>query len=189
MSIRTTLCTFLALIGIHLASCERVRHAGPETNANVLEHTVTEIDGDESSMERYKGKVVLIVNTASKCGFTPQYEGLQALHESKSDDGLVILGFPSNDFMGQEPGSNEQIQAFCTTEYGVTFPMFEKVSVKGETAHPLFKDLNEAVGEPGWNFNKYLIDREGDVVARYGSGVAPDDEELVAHIDRLIAES
>jgi len=189
MTIRTALCALLALIGIQTAACERVRLASPGSGVEVLEHTITEIDGDESSMSAYKGKVILIVNTASRCGFTPQYEGLQKLYESKGEDGLVILGFPSNDFMGQEPGSNEQIASFCSAEYGVTFPMFAKIKVKGEGAHPLFVALNDAVGEPSWNFNKYLIDRDGVVVARYGSNVTPEDKELVAHIDRLLAGS
>jgi glutathione peroxidase len=157
-----------------------------EGEVNVLDHEMNLIDGEAVSLTEYEGKVVLIVNTASKCGFTRQYEGLQALYESKKDDGLVVLGFPANNFLGQEPGSNKQIAQFCSSEFGVTFPMFEKISVKGSDAHPLFKQLSGAVGAPSWNFNKYLVDREGNVVARYDSSTSPQDADLVKRIDGLL---
>ena len=136
----------------------------------------------------YGGQVLLVVNTASKCGFTPQYEGLGAMHAKYKDRGFAVLGFPSNDFMGQEPGSEEQIQEFCTLTYGVKFPMFEKVQVRGADATPLYLDLAKATGEaPGWNFHKYLIDRDGKVVASFGSRTTPDDPKLVAEIEKLLA--
>ncbi len=139
--------------------------------------------------EAYAGQVLLIVNTASKCGYTPQYEGLEALHARLSDKGFAVLGFPSNDFMGQEPGSEEQIQEFCTLTYGVKFPMFEKVSVRGKDTTPLYKDLAAATGEsPAWNFHKYLINRQGQVVASFNSKTTPDDKALLAQIDALLAE-
>ena len=183
------LCALLGLVGLHFGACARVQHADDSDAPRVLDHEVARIDGDTTSLDDYAGDVLLIVNVASECGFTPQYEGLQGLYEQKKDDGLVVLGFPSNDFMGQEPGTNEEIAEFCESRFGVTFPMFAKIPVTGDKAHPLFAEMNGAVGAPTWNFNKYLVDREGAVVARYGSNVAPDDPELVAHIDRLLEES
>jgi glutathione peroxidase len=138
--------------------------------------------------QAYGGQVLLVVNTASKCGFTPQYEGLEALHARYKARGFAVLGFPSNDFMGQEPGSEKQIQEFCTLTYGVKFPMFEKVHVKGNQATPFYRELAKATGEaPKWNFHKYLIDRNGKVVASYGSRTRPDDPALVAKIEGLLA--
>ena len=138
--------------------------------------------------QAYGGQVLLVVNTASKCGFTPQYEGLEAMYAKYKDQGFAVLGFPSNDFMGQEPGSEEEIQEFCTLTYGVKFPMFEKVQVRGSGATPLYAELAEATGEaPGWNFHKYLIDRDGKVVASFGSRTKPDDPKLVAEIEKLLA--
>ncbi|MFH1601154.1 MAG: glutathione peroxidase [Pseudomonadota bacterium] len=138
--------------------------------------------------QAYGGQVLLVVNTASKCGFTPQYEGLEAMYAKYKDQGFAVLGFPSNDFMGQEPGSEEDIAEFCTLTYGVKFPMFEKVQVRGSGATPLYRDLAAATGEaPGWNFHKYLIDREGKVVASFGSRTTPDDPKLVAEIEKQLA--
>ena len=133
----------------------------------------------------YAGQVLLVVNTASKCGYTPQYEGLEALHQRYAPQGFAVLGFPSNDFKGQEPGSEKEIQDFCTLTYGVKFPMFEKVVVTGEQATPLYKSLAQATGTaPGWNFHKYLIGRDGRVVANFPSKVKPDDRVLVEAIER-----
>jgi len=133
----------------------------------------------------YGGKVLLVVNTASKCGFTPQYDGLEALNQRFQGQGFAVLGFPSNDFKGQEPGSEAQIQEFCKLTYGVKFPMFEKVHVIGEEATPLYQRLTAATGvAPGWNFHKYLIARDGHVVAQFPSKVKPDDPALVAAIER-----
>ncbi|WP_334179867.1 glutathione peroxidase [Pseudoxanthomonas sp.] len=133
----------------------------------------------------YAGQVLLIVNTASKCGYTPQYEGLEALHQRYAAQGFAVLGFPSNDFKGQEPGSEKEIQEFCTLTYGVKFPMFEKVAVTGDNATPLYKSLAQATGTaPGWNFHKYLIGRDGRVVANFSSKVKPDDPVVVDAIER-----
>ncbi|MBB5015757.1 glutathione peroxidase [Rehaibacterium terrae] len=138
--------------------------------------------------ERFAGQVLLVVNTASKCGFTPQYEGLEALHQKYRDRGFSVVGFPSNDFMGQEPGTEEEIREFCTLTYGVKFPMFEKVHVKGREATALYRRLAAETGQaPAWNFHKYLIDREGRVVGSFGSRTAPDDAGLVGEIERLLA--
>jgi glutathione peroxidase len=154
-----------------------------------LDYTMNRIDGAEEPLDTYRGKVVLVVNVASKCGLTPQYKGLEALYLEKQEDGLVILGFPANNFMGQEPGTNEEIAAFCEENYGVTFPMFEKISVKGDDAHPLYQLASQPRpgSEPSWNFTKYLLDREGRLVERYGPRTAPDDETLRARIDELLA--
>jgi len=138
--------------------------------------------------QAYGGQVLLVVNTASKCGFTPQYEGLEALHARFKDRGFAVLGFPSNDFMGQEPGSEKQIQEFCALTYGVKFPMFEKVHVRGRDATPLYKQLAaEAGAAPAWNFHKYLVDREGRAVASFGSKVKPEDPALQAKLEALLA--
>jgi len=136
----------------------------------------------------YGGKVLLVVNTASKCGYTPQYEGLEALNQELSGRGFAVLGFPSNDFKGQEPGSEAQIQEFCTLTYGVKFPMFEKVHVVGAEATPLYQDLTRLTGvAPGWNFHKYLVARDGKVVAQFPSKVTPDDPQLRAAIEHELA--
>ncbi len=152
------------------------------------------ITGELVAMEAYRGEVLLIVNTASKCGFTPQYAGLQSLYETYADKGFVILGFPSNDFLNQDPGSNEEIASFCQVNYGVTFPMFEKISVKGPGQHPLYTYLTsketdpEFAGKITWNFNKFLISRDGKIVNRFGSRTKPDDAELVSAIEAELAE-
>ena len=135
----------------------------------------------------YKDKVVLIVNTASKCGFTYQYEGLEKLYAKYKDQGLVVLGFPSNDFAGQEPGTEQEIQSFCRLTYGVQFPMFEKTRVRKKYADPLYKNLGEAADEyPAWNFHKYLLDRNGNLVASYSSFTKPLSNKLVNEIVSLL---
>jgi glutathione peroxidase len=139
--------------------------------------------------KKYAGQVLLVVNTASKCGFTNQYEGLEALHARLKAKGFSVLGFPSNDFRGQEPGNEKEIQTFCKLTYGVKFPMFEKVSVVGEKATPFYKQLTTITGTaPGWNFHKYLIDRKGNVVANFNSQTKPNDPALLAKIDELLAD-
>ena len=157
----------------------------------VLEHTMKRLDGREEALETYKGKVVLVVNVASKCGLTPQYKGLQSLYEQYEGQGLEILGFPANDFMGQEPGSDTEISEFCEINYGVTFPLFSKITVKGEEMHPLYQELT-AMPEPIggdvlWNFQKYLLNRDGQVVAKFGPKTQPQDPELVAQVESLLA--
>lgn len=162
------------------------------SGGSVLGFTVNRIDGTAQPLAEYKGKVILIVNVASQCGLTPQYEALEKLYESKKDAGLVILGFPANNFGSQEPGSNSEIAAFCTSKFGVTFPMFEKLSVKGDDQHPLYKMLTSQPdplgGEPKWNFTKFVVDRSGKVVARYEPKIKPDDAALVSQIDKLLGE-
>lgn len=166
--------------------------AAPAATPELLDITVQSIDGKPVNLSAYKGQVVLIVNVASKCGYTPQYQGLEKLYNAKKDAGLVVLGFPANDFLGQEPGSNEQIAEFCKTKYGVTFPMFEKITVTGRKQHELYKRLTaqaqEMGGAPSWNFTKYLIARDGTLVARFGSKTTPQDQALLAAIDAQLAK-
>ncbi|MCC6267859.1 MAG: glutathione peroxidase [Dehalococcoidia bacterium] len=143
----------------------------------VLERTMTRLDGSEEDLSLYKGKVVMLVNVASKCGLTPQYKGLQALYDRYGQKGLVILGFPANDFMGQEPGTDEEIGQFCELNFGVTFPLFSKISVKGEAMHPLYREITtmpEPIGgDVLWNFQKYLLNKSGDVVRKIGPQTKP----------------
>jgi len=177
--------------------------AKPETPASekptekpspyVLGHRVTDIDGKEVDLAQWKGSVILIVNTASKCGYTPQYLGLQNLYAENKDKGLIVVGFPSGDFMNQEFADNAEIKKFCTADdskYKVTFPLMAKVSVKGEGAHPLFKQLAAQPapvgGEPKWNFTKWLVDRSGNVVARYDTRIKPDDLDLQKRVSELL---
>jgi len=145
------------------------------------------LEGEAAALDAYRGKVALVVNTASKCGLTSQYEGLEALYRELAPQGFVVLGFPSNDFMGQEPGSPEEIRLFCTETYQVTFPLFEKVKVKGEEKSEVFRLLSSELPEPSWNFTKYLVDREGKVVARFGPRTAPDAADLRGTIDAALA--
>ena len=156
----------------------------------LLDHSYRRLAGKErvNLQQAYAGQVLLVVNTASKCGYTPQYEGLEAMHAKYKDRGFAVLGFPSNDFLGQEPGSEKQIQEFCTLKYGVKFPMFEKVHVKGRDATPLYKRLAAETGTaPGWNFHKYLVDREGRVVANFPSKTTPADPALLQRLESLLA--
>ena len=145
--------------------------------------------GKTESLCQYRGKVLLIVNTASYCGYTHQFEGLEALYRKYKDRGLVVLGFPTNDFGGQEPGTNAEIAEFCRLTYGVEFPMFEKSSIKSLKGNPLFAELVSRTGQsPSWNFHKFVLDRDGNRVASFGSRVEPDNRELVATLERLLAE-
>lgn len=153
--------------------------------------TVNDIQGKSTSLKKYEGKVVLVVNVASRCGNTPQYKGLQALYEKYSDQGFVILGFPSNDFGRQEPGSEAEIAEFCTQNYGVTFPMFSKVKVTGEDKHPLFAWLisnSLCTDEVEWNFTKFLVSRDGQVAARYLHNMKPEDTYFVRDIEKQLAK-
>lgn len=175
---------------------------------------LTTIDGEPAKLADYSDKVVMVVNVASKCGLTPQYEGLEKLYRTYRDRGLVVAGFPANDFKSQEPGSNADIQSFCTSNYGVDFPMFEKITVVGEAKHPLYKELiaaqPEAIStsdvpfgedlkqygidpnpEPEilWNFEKFVVDRQGNVIARFAPNTAPDDPALVNAIEAELAKA
>ncbi len=155
----------------------------------LLDHTFPSLMDQPQRLCQYQGKVVLVVNTASKCGYTPQYEGLEKLYRRYRDRGLVVLGFPANDFGGQEPGSNKEIADFCQVNYGVSFPMFAKTGVVARNANPFYARLAGKTGKrPEWNFHKYLIDRSGEKVLSFDTRVEPSDRRLVAEIERLLAE-
>jgi len=196
----------LVIAGLLLATISNARDASADGTASathlanapagsadacppLLRHSFAPIQGGPAqSLCQYQGRVVLIVNTASQCGYTRQYEGLESLYKKYRDRGLVVLGFPSNDFGGQEPGSNQQIEEFCRTVYGVQFPMFEKANAARLADNPLYADLVTRTGQsPKWNFHKYLIDRSGQRVSSYPSAVEP--RELGAPIEKLLAEN
>jgi glutathione peroxidase len=173
-------------LGLALAATARADDKAT-TQPSPLDNTVKDIDGKDVNLADYKGKVVLIVNVASKCGYTPQYKGLEALYTKYKDQGFVILGFPANNFKGQEPGTNEEIKTFCTTKYNVTFPMMSKISVKGDDQHPIYKQLTSEKGDVTWNFNKYLISKDGKILEHFDSKVKPDDAKLTTAIENAIA--
>jgi len=167
--------------------------ADPPKEKSVYEFTMKDIDGKDIKLNQYKGDVVMIVNTASKCGYTPQYEGLEKIYEKYKDKGFVILGFPANNFGGQEPGAEKEIKEFCTLKYHVSFPMFSKISVKGEDQHPLYSFLTnkesdpEFAGDITWNFNKFLVDKKGNIVARFSSKDTPESDTVTAAIEKYLA--
>lgn len=183
-----------------LLSCAAVvwgmeKSGRPDAPTGVYEFTMQNIDGKPVDLAQFRGKVVLVVNVASKCGFTPQYEGLEKIYKKYRDQGFVILGFPANNFGGQEPGTDDQIKEFCTLNYGVTFPMFSKISVKGSDKHPLYQYLTSREtdpkfgGEITWNFNKFLIGRDGTILNRFDSKVTPESETIVQSIEQALASS
>jgi glutathione peroxidase len=158
-------------------------------HTSLYDFKVKTIDGVEVSLAQYKGKALLIVNTASECGYTPQYKGLEQLYQRFKSRGFEVLAFPSNDFGGQEPGSNAEIKKFCELKYKTTFPLFEKIAVKGDGAHPLYKyltGLKENGGEVKWNFNKFLVNAEGQVVAHLPSSAAPDSDEVAKQVEAAL---
>ncbi len=165
----------------------------PSPNS-VLQFSARSIDGEEVDLDRYKGEVLLIVNTASQCGYTPQYKGLQNIYESYKDQGFQVLAFPANEFGGQEPGTNAEIGAFCTRRFHVSFPLFAKIVVKGQGKHPLYQFLTSKKtnpkfgGEIPWNFTKFLVDRNGKVIARFEPMDEPESSEITGSIENALAE-
>lgn len=159
---------------------------------SVHSFSLKDIDGKDVSLSQYRGKVLMLVNVASKCGLTPQYEGLQKLYAEYKDRGLVILGFPANNFGGQEPGTDEQIKSFCSLNYNVTFPIFSKISVKGADIHPLYKFLTDKETNPEfgggikWNFNKFLVDKNGHVIARFEPQTTPESNEVIQAVEEAL---
>jgi glutathione peroxidase len=174
---------FMALLGTTLMAADKT----------VYDFTLNSIDGQPTSLSTFKGKVVLLVNVASRCGYTPQYTALEAVYEKYKDRGLVIVGVPANNFGSQEPGTNQEIKTFCTAKYNVTFPMMAKVSVKGKDIAPLYQFLTDknanpqTGGEIGWNFTKFLIGPDGQVIARFDSAVTPDSKEVTSAIEKALA--
>ncbi len=166
--------------------------ASERADAKIYSFTAKTIDGKDQPLSGYKGKALLIVNTASRCGFTRQYEGLEELYKKYHDHGFEILGFPANNFMFQEPGSDEEIKKFCSLKYNVTFPMFSKIDVKGKDAHPLYKYLTEETdfkGDVSWNFNKFLVSPDGRIAARFDSKTDPLSPEVVSELERVLPKS
>jgi glutathione peroxidase len=165
----------------------------PVGKVSVLDLDARKLGGDVESLTRYRGQVLLIVNTASRCAYTPQYEGLQNLYARYRERGFSVLGFPSNDFGKQEPGNDSEIASFCGSTYGVEFPMFSKIRVRGDDIHPVYRYLTALPAPIGgavqWNFQKYLIDRRGNVIARYAPSVRPEHPDLVAEIERLLSST
>ncbi len=183
MRCQTTTAVVWMVLGMVL--CGRAEAASPLTGS------MPGLDGTSVDLAAYQGKVVLVVNVASRCGATPQYAGLQKLYDTYKDRGLVVIGFPANDFGAQEPGTDAEIADFCTSKYRVTFPMFSKVTVKGPDAPPLYKSLTASANPPGdiaWNFEKFLIGRDGAVIGRFKTRVPPDDPALVAAIEAALAK-
>ena len=186
-----TASTLLAIAAVSVVAVE----AADKDKHPIYGQTMKSLTGKKVDLSKYKGKVLLIVNTASACGATPQYEPLQALHEKLADKGLVVAGFPCNQFGEQEPGSNDEIAGFCKKNYGVTFDMYSKIDVNGDDAAPLFKYLTSEksglkrkdVGRVGWNFEKFLIGRDGKVIARFRTGTEPDSSEVLGAIEKALA--
>jgi glutathione peroxidase len=175
-----------------LAGIANANELGNDDKSAALNFKMKSLDGKDVDLNDYKGKVVLVVNVASRCGLTPQYKQLQALHEKYADKGLVILGFPCNQFLGQEPGSEDEIKTFCETKYGVEFPMFAKVEVNGKGACDLYKQLTSlelapvGKGDISWNFEKFLLDREGKPIARFSPRTKPDDAQVISAIEAAL---
>ncbi len=165
------------------------------TNGHLYDFVVKDINGADTPLSRFRDKVLLIVNVASRCGFTPQYAGLQSLYERYREKGFEILGFPANDFLWQEPGTNEEIRQFCSSKYAVSFPLFSKISVKGKGIHPLYRFLTEKETNPGfsgkitWNFNKFLVDRTGRVSNRFDSKVEPQDQRVLDAVEAALGST
>ena len=182
--------SLIALPGLLLA----VGLAAGTPAQGVLDFTMKSIDGQETPLRTFDGKVLLLVNTASKCGLTPQYKALEEVYKRFKDQGLVILGFPANDFLGQEPGTDSEIKDFCLINYGVSFPMFAKITVKGKAIHPLYRFLTEKetnpafAGKIAWNFTKFLVNRKGDIVARFEPRTVPDDPAVITAIEKALQE-
>lgn len=182
----------LLIYAVFLVVSGSLIFAGGEKMKHFYDFKMKDIDGKDVKLDVFKGKVILVVNVASKCGSTPQYEGLQNIYDRFREKGFVILGFPANNFLGQEPGSNEQIKQFCTLNYGVTFPMFSKISVRGKDQHPLYEFLTSKETNPGfggritWNFNKFLLDREGNIVDRFATKIQPESDRVVSAIQKYL---
>lgn len=180
-------------LGVH-SPAETQSKESSTVNKTIYNFKMKDIDGKDVSLNKFKGKVVMVVNVASHCGYTPQYEQLEALYKKYKNQGLVILGFPANNFHGQEPGTNEEIKQFCTSKYGVTFPMFAKISVKGEDIDPLYQYLTSKDDDPKfagditWNFNKFLIDKHGNIIDRFDSKIKPDDETVTSALETALKE-
>ncbi|PYT04596.1 MAG: glutathione peroxidase [Acidobacteria bacterium] len=181
-----------ALFALSLSSRTSVASSSGEKMNSIYDFSLKDIDHKEVNLSQYRGKVVLVVNVASRCGYTPQYEGLQKVYMKYRDRGFVILGFPANNFMAQEPGTDEEIKTFCSAKYNVTFPIFSKISVKGDDIHPLYKYLTsketdpEFGGDIKWNFSKFLVDKTGKIIARFEPKVTPESDPVIQAIEKAL---
>jgi glutathione peroxidase len=186
----TVLLSILSLLILSTLSAQP-KETTPVETPGFYSFTMKTIDGKDKPLSEYKGKVLLVVNVASLCGYTPQYKDLEEVYRKYKDEGFVILGFPANNFGQQEPGSDEEIKTFCDTKYNVTFDLFSKISVKGDDQHPLYQFITKDSPFPGdvkWNFQKYLVDKKGNIVARYLSKVKPTDKEVIQQIELLLKD-
>lgn len=181
-----------AVFALSLSSRASVASGSGEKMNSIYDFSLKDIDHKEVNLSQYRGKVVLVVNVASRCGYTPQYEGLQKVYMKYKDRGFVILGFPANNFMAQEPGTDEEIKTFCSAKYSVTFPIFSKISVKGDDIHPLYKFLTsketnpEFSGDIKWNFSKFLVDKTGKIIARFEPKVTPESDPVIQAIEKAL---
>jgi glutathione peroxidase len=183
--------SFAALFIVQMIVLGQTKEKKVEAQPMLYSFTMKTIDEKDKKLSDYNGKVLMIVNVASKCGHTPQYKGLESIYEKYKDRGFMVLGFPANNFLWQEPGSDKEIKEFCTLNYGVTFDMFSKISVKGKEQNPLYRYLTQESPVPGavsWNFQKYLVDRKGNVVAKFDPGTEPTDKKVIDEIEKLLAE-
>ncbi len=181
-----------AVFGMSLSGRASGTLGSAEKMNSIYDFSLKDIDHKEVPLSKYRGKVVLVVNVASRCGYTPQYEGLQKVYMKYKDRGFVILGFPANNFMAQEPGTDEEIRTFCSAKYSVTFPIFSKISVKGDDIHPLYKFLTSKETNPDfggdikWNFNKFLVDKSGKIIARFEPKVTPESDQVIQAIEKAL---
>ncbi|MEZ4691493.1 MAG: glutathione peroxidase [Ignavibacteria bacterium] len=196
--------SFLLVILVLTVGCSKTKTGNSENlsnnlnskkditvNKNIYDISVINMDGDTVKLSDYKGKVLMIVNVASKCGYTSQYEGLENIYQKYNEKGFEILAFPCNDFGGQEPGTNEEIRTFCETKFNVTFPLFDKIEVLGDNKSPLYERLinnSEPAGDIGWNFEKFIISKDGDIIARYKSKVTPESDEITGVIETELSK-
>jgi glutathione peroxidase len=186
----TVFISILSLLILSTLSAQQKEKTQVETKS-IYSYTMKTIDGKDKPLSEYKGKVLLVVNVASFCGYTPQYKDLEEVYLKYKDSGFVILGFPANNFGQQEPGSDQEIKTFCDTKYNVTFDLFSKISVKGDDQHPLYQYITMDSPFPGdvkWNFQKYLVDKKGNIVAKYPSKVKPTDKEVIQQIESLLKD-
>src|SRR5918997_3104181 len=190
--IGAALCVAVSSLALFFVKAKDSKTDGKGTAKSVYDFTLKNAKGQDVKLSDYRGKVVMLVNVASKCGYTPQYEGLQKIYERYKDQGFTILGFPANNFGAQEPGTDEEIQQFCRSNYGVTFPVFSKISVKGDDKHPLYKYLTEKetnpqfAGEIKWNFNKFLVSKDGKIIACFESADKPEDAKVTQAIESAL---
>jgi len=194
MNLRVGISASCLVLIVTAAGVWGVGRSGSRAASSIYDFSMKDIDGKTVNLADFRGKVVLVVNVASRCGFTPQYEGLQNLYLKYQQQGFVILGFPANNFGFQEPGTNAEIKSFCSAKYNVTFPIFSKISVKGDDIDPLYRYLTDKASDPQyggdikWNFNKFLIDRKGNIIARFEPPVKPDSDQMVQAIEKALQQ-